>query len=354
MHVLHVLPYVRDVGDGIVNATVDLACEQRRMGIDVTIASAGGEFEELLAEEGVEHRQLNITRDPMRVLGEFHSLSRLLKSLRPDIAHSHTLTATVTVRASRLIDRPPLVHTAHTEFYRSTPLIAVADRVIAPSQAVVKALRRRGIPRRKVRLVKNGTLGAPRMIRGRTNEAAHLCHPNVITVATMRTHKGISDLIYAFARSSEQAPTAHLYLVGDGPDRAKFEAQASSTGCMDRIHFVGYRTDVWAYLRAADIFVLASHHDASPLVIAEAREAECAIIASDADGIPERLDDGRAGLLFSRGDKDALARELTHLLVNEKSRSDWRRAASQNLDWLKADRVAHDTVDVYHELLSKR
>lgn len=354
MHILHVLPHVRDVGDGIANATVDLACEQSRLGHVVAVASGGGEFEWLLATHEVEHHKLEVTRDPRRLMEVRRQMRSVLDSVGPDVAHAHTLTSAATIRLSRMLLRPPLVTTIHTEFYRSTPLMALGDRVIAPSHAVATAVRRRGIPQKKIRVVLNGTLGGPRATDHGTRAPESLAHPAVVSVAGMYRRKGIDDLIGAFASVASRLSTSHLYLVGDGPDRAQFEIEARRTGLSDRIHFAGYKPDPFGYLLAADLFVLASHRDPCPLVIAEAREAGCPILASDADGIPELLESGRAGRLFPPGDRQSMAREMERFLTDEDYRRTWRVAAKENIAWLTTDRVARDTVAVYEELLSHR
>jgi glycosyltransferase involved in cell wall biosynthesis len=351
MQILHILPDVREVGNGIVNATVDLACEQSRLGHGVSIASAGGEFEGLLAAHHVEHVSFGVSRSPSRLLAVRRRLGTVIDSIRPDVIHAHTVTTALTVRASRLMTRPPLVTTVHNEFNRSASLMAVGDLVIAPSQAVAARLRRRHVPRHKIRVVLNGTLGSPRTVGHQATIPASLCRPAVVTVAGMYKRKGISDLIDAFAQVASELPSSHLYIVGEGPDRAEFEAQARATGIAERIHFTGYQRDTYQYLLAADLFVLASRREPFGLVLAEAREADCAILASDADGIPEVLDMGRAGCLFPAGDCKALACNIKMFLTDDDYRRSWQRAAGQNIEWLRTDRVAQDTLTVYDELV---
>lgn len=229
--------------------------------------------------------------------------------------------------------------------------MALGDRVIAPSQAVATAIRRRGVPRKKIRVVLNGTLGGPRATTHETRSPEPISHPAVVSVAGMYRRKGIDDLIGAFAEVAAHMGAAHLYLVGDGPDRAQFEELARETGASERIHFAGYQHDPFGFLLAADLFVLASHRDPSPLVIAEAREAGCAILASDTDGIPELLESGRAGRLFCPGDRHSMSREIEKFLSDASYRRTWQEAARQNIEWLKTERVARETIGVYEELL---
>ena len=62
LRILHVLNTVRELGNGIINTAMDLAWGQARLGHDVSVASAGGEFESRLAAWGVEHHQLDQRR----------------------------------------------------------------------------------------------------------------------------------------------------------------------------------------------------------------------------------------------------------------------------------------------------
>ena len=90
-------------------------------------------------------------------------------------------------------------------------------------------------------------------------------------------------------------PAAFLYLVGTGPYRQAYEELANQTGFGDRIQFCGCQADPRPYLLGSDLFVLASHAEPGGLVLAEAREAGCAIIATSVGGIPEMLDGGKRG-----------------------------------------------------------
>jgi glycosyltransferase involved in cell wall biosynthesis len=166
----------------------------------------------------------------------------------------------------------------------------------------------------------------------------------------MYKRKGIAELIDAFAQIALDFPEAHLYLLGNGPDRAIFEAQAQSTPVSDRIHFEGFQPEPQCYLKATDIFVLASHREPFGLAISEAREAGCAIVASDVDGIPEALDGGKAGVLIPPGNSKALAVVLVQLLSSPNLLQKWKEQAQHNLDWLTATRVNEETLAVYREL----
>jgi len=180
-----------------------------------------------------------------------------------------------------------------------------------------------------------------------TIEPVKLRHPAIVTVAGMFHRKGIANLIRAFEQLANDFPIAHLYLVGDGPDRPDFEQLARQVSGHDRIHFEGFQPEPQRYLLATDIFVLASHREPFGLVLSEAREAGCAIVASDVDGIPEVLEQGHRGVLVPPRDETALANALSQLLSNPESLQNWRHQSQQNLEWLTVDRVHRETLKIY-------
>lgn len=354
MRILHILNHVQEIGNGIVNVAIDLACLQAKAGYEVAIASAGGEYEELMARYGVMHCKLDQARTPINLLKAAARYRAIVQEFQPDIVHAHMMTGVVLARVLRVGFGYALVSTVHNEFQRSAILMGWADRVIAVSHAVAQSMVRRGISENKLRVVNNGTLGSPRTRQLKEYQAIPLQRPAIATVAGMYRRKGISELIEAFAQIAADFPDAHLYLVGNGPDREVFEAQAQSTLVSDRIHFEGFQLEPQRYLLATDIFVLASHRDPSPLVIPEAREAGCAIIASDVDGIPEALDGGQAGLLIPSQDSQALTAALIQLLSDPNLLDRWKDQAKNNLDRLNVSRVHEETFAVYCELTTDK
>ncbi|WP_016949035.1 glycosyltransferase family 4 protein [Anabaena sp. PCC 7108] len=351
MRILHITNHVQKIGNGIVNVAVDLACLQAKKGFHVAVASCGGEYEELLTEHGVSHFQLDQSRTPLNMIKASWRYREIIKEFQPDIVHAHMMTGVVLAGILRNSGKYSLVSTVHNEFQRSAVLMGLADRVIAVSHAVADSMIRRGISAKKLRVVANGTLSSPRHKKIQDYQPLPLHHPTITTVAGMYTRKGISELIEAFSIIGKDFPQAHLYLVGEGPDRSIFEAMAQSTAFANRIHFEGFQPEPQGYMLATDIFVLASHCESFGLVLTEAREAGCAIVASDVDGIPETLDHRQAGLLVPPKDSQTLASTLVQLLSNPELINKWKFRAQQNLERFKVERVNEETVAIYRELI---
>ncbi|MEI6442842.1 MAG: glycosyltransferase family 4 protein [Nostocales cyanobacterium ELA583] len=357
MRIIHILNHVQEIGNGIVNVAVDLACLQSQSGDDVAVISAGGGYEKLLNQFGVKHYEVNQNRQLITMIKAAVSYRAILQEFQPDIVHAHMMTGVVLGRSLRWENKYILVATVHNEFQRSSVLMGLADRVIAVSKAVKNSMVQRGIPEQKLRVICNGTLGSPRTRKISDYQPLSLHSPaiakrsvGIATVAGMYKRKGITELIAAFEEVAENFPQVHLYLVGNGPDKQLFESQAQATAVSNRIHFEGFQPEPQRYLLACDIFVLASHRDPCPLVLSEAREAGLAIVATQVDGIPEALDHGKAGLLVPAQDSNQLAKALMELLSNADTLQEWKRRSQENLEWLNVSRVHQETLAVYEEL----
>jgi glycosyltransferase involved in cell wall biosynthesis len=235
----------------------------------------------------------------------------------------------------------------HNEFQRSASLMRVGDRVVGVTAAVTRLMERRGIPAHKLAVVLNGTVGTPRLADTALPGSPLLGRPSIVTICGMYYRKGIPELLRAFARLYPRFPTAELYLVGDGPDRVQFETLAHELGIHARVHFTGFVADPRGYLAEADVFVLASHREPAGLVLSEAREAGCAIVATRVDGIPEMLDQGEAGVLVPARDEAALADAIERLLTDRAAREALAARGRGNLEHFHVRRVCDEYQVVY-------
>jgi glycosyltransferase involved in cell wall biosynthesis len=349
--VLHLLNAMTGWGCGIVNAALDLMSGQRSEPLEFAVCSAQGEWLPLLEKHGIRHFPLDQKRSIANLGRAISSFRRVVDTFQPDIVHSHMITGTLLARAVQFTRPYRTVAHVHNIHQRSSLLMGLADRVIAVSDAVAKDMAAHGVPAKKIRVVRNGQLGSMRIAEPATVAPRPLLQPAIVTVAGMNHRKGIAELIAAFEQVHRSFPHAHLYLVGNGPNRQEFEVQAGSSPAREQIHFEGFQEDPVPWMKAASVFVLASRRDSFGLVLTEARQCGCAIVATNVDGIPEALEYGQAGLLVPPQNPAALASAITHLLEDREAAAHLRSSAMQNLESFHVERVAARMTDVYRELL---
>ncbi|SNS90321.1 Glycosyltransferase involved in cell wall bisynthesis [Geodermatophilus saharensis] len=357
MRILHVVNNVTRAGNGISNVAVDLAVEQSRQGHDVAVASAGGSedstFVGLLTDEGVRHHVVDFRiRTPGRVVRAHRDLVRVLDEVGPDVVHVHTLTPTVLAYLGTRRRRIPVVATVHNEYQRGVRLMGLADAVVGVSNAVSESMARRGIPRRRIHTVLNGTVGSPRRPTLRPDQVLSLPPKSVVTVGAVSHRKGADVLVEAFGSVVQRHPEAHLFLVGhvdwaELPDRLRGQPWA------DRVHFVGFDPQPQRYLPGATVFVLASRRDPMPLVLLEALEVGLPIVASDVDGIPEALLGGTVGHLARVGDVDDFAAKISQLLDSEDERQRLSLAARARGAALTVSAMTTGYLGIYRALAAR-
>jgi glycosyltransferase involved in cell wall biosynthesis len=349
MRILHLLNHTTQ-SNGHVHAAVDLACEQSRLGHIVAVASSGGDFDALLARNGVKVFTIDHRRKAATLLRSAWALRRLVGRFGADIVHAHMMTSAVLAWPICKLAGIPLVATVHNEFEKSAILMGLGTRVIAVSAAVGTSMRRRGIPAAKLRVILNGTIGSARVANRETTPIA-LASPSILFVGGLHPRKGLADLFVAFDLVHRRHPQARLHIVGDGPFAQTYRDMVDGLSCREAVRFEGGKVDPFPWMRGADIFVLPSHADPAPLVLPEAREAGCAIVATQVDGIPELLEGGEAGVLVPARDPDALAAALSDLIAAPDAISHWRERSQFRIDHLRIARVARETLDLYDEAI---
>jgi len=159
-------------------------------------------------------------------------------------------------------------------------------------------------------------------------------------VKTLEPHYRIDVVVDAFARhlQGRDPAAATLDVYGGGSLLADLQAQAARLGVADRVSFHGAipHQQVPAALRELDVFLLASETESFGVAAVEAMACGIPVLASDAPGFVEVLDGGRHGLLYPRGDADALARLMSTLADDPAERLRLRTAGlagAARYDW---------------------
>jgi glycosyltransferase involved in cell wall biosynthesis len=116
-------------------------------------------------------------------------------------------------------------------------------------------------------------------------------------------------------RALSDAPGITCVLVGDGPARQQIEQLAQQLGVAERIRFAGYlrSAELARYYAGADLLVLPSVSEASPLTILEAMACGTPVLGSSVGGIPDVVEDWKTGFLVKPGDVGQLAMALRFL-----------------------------------------
>lgn len=117
-------------------------------------------------------------------------------------------------------------------------------------------------------------------------------------------------------------PGTHCLLAGDGPERGPLERLAEALGLADRVHFLGFRSDVATVLAALDVFLLTSDFEGMSNAMLEAMAMGLPVVSTPVSGAREALvpDAPEAAGRVVSASPVALADATRNLLEDERAR----------------------------------
>jgi L-malate glycosyltransferase len=140
--------------------------------------------------------------------------------------------------------------------------------------------------------------------------------PTVGVAGRLEPIKRLDIFLRMAVQIANEAPRSRFVIAGTGSQEPALRALATSLGLMERVLFLGHRTDVWDVMRALDLFVFTSDHEGLPMVLLEALALGVPVVARAVGGIPEVLEDGPCGMLVRSGDPSRLAEACLELIAN--------------------------------------
>jgi len=123
-------------------------------------------------------------------------------------------------------------------------------------------------------------------------------------VGRINRDKGLAELLLAF---DKLPPHAVLLIIGDLDATAPpSEEILRRMEVHDRIHLLGFQSDVRPYITASDVLVLPSYREGFPNVVLQALSLERPVIVTDVSGANEITLPGENGWVVPIRDVDAL------------------------------------------------
>ena len=309
-------------------------------------------------------------RDKSLDLKAIPELRRVIRTVRPDIVHTHgALSGRI---AARLCGRK-IVFTRHSAFPpspRTTRGIGkllfktinewLADAIIAVGPVCADALFACGISQKRVFTFFNGVLP----IQPRTDDEKSALRPLygindgdfvASIIARIEPYKGQMTVVDAAAELARQDLYPKIIIAGTGGQESDVRARARELGVTENVIFAGFVSDVEGLLAINDVQINASTVEASSLSLLEGMSAGIPAAVSNTSGNPFIIDDGENGLLFEVENPTALAAVLRRYMTEPELRQKIGvRAREIYEERFTARRLAADTEKVYKHLTEDR
>lgn len=309
----------------------------------------------------------SVAQLPVRILQTLQyvvRLARCIRRLEPDLVHTNSLKAAIYGSlAARLARKPLLIHVRdriETD-YLPAPAVRMirlfvrlmATEVIANSEATMNSIR----PGRRRSQVVFSPVIYDSVRQEPPLQKAHASALRLGMIGRLSPWKGQDIFLRAFAEafadSDETALIVGSAMFDEGDLESDLKMLAAELGLKDRVLFTGFRDDIWAVLSELDVLVHASTiPEPFGQVVVEGMVAGLAVVAANAGGPAEIIDNGVNGLLFTMNDVSDLAACLRRLAAEPELRRVLGANARVRAEAFSPDRIAHQVEQVYDRMLS--
>lgn len=305
-------------------------------------------------------------------------LSHALDRFEPEIIHTHHpyLLGDTALRVSARRNLP-LVFTYHTMYEDYTHYVPadspqlkrfvielatgyanLCDHLIAPSESIAAILQERGV-HTPITIVPTG-VDCDQFASGhgaRARQQANIPEDAFVIghVGRLAEEKNLLFLAKAAARVLQQTSHAHFLIVGDGSCIQEIEAIFEQAGVRDQVYFAGVQKApaLMDYYHALDLFIFASKTETQGMVLAEAMSAGVPVIALDAPGAREIVQDGVNGRLLSGEAVEMFAETVAEAAaLSQQEMQKWQQAALKTARRFSRAASLEKVLALYEEVLT--
>ena len=208
-----------------------------------------------------------------------------------------------------------------------------ADAIIAVSRFTQRTLvEELGLPAERIHLIENAvdtTLFSPGPDDAAFRERWGVSGKRlVVAVGRLVPRKGFDKTILGWKTVLQRQPSAHLVIVGTGPQQAELEALIADAGLGAQVTLTGplSNADLVAAYRSADLFIMPNRTmpdgdtEGFGLVFLEANACGRTVVGGRAGGAVEAVRDGETGLLVDGNSVEEIAAAITRLLDDDELR----------------------------------
>ncbi len=304
----------------------DLAVAMQEAGHRVAVASAAeGVLVDKLKESNIEHfpihsfqRDINASKE-MRVVKE---LTKCIREFKPDIIHLNSSKAGLTgAIIGRFLRVPKIIYTSHGWAFNEdrSPLakffftvlhwltVVLSNQTIAVSKAIKKQLPG-PLVEKKMTVIHLGRKKIDFIEKVEAREFLIKKYSRLSdysgdiwtgTIAELHPTKQHDLVIKAVSRLRSEGINIRHLIIGGGQEKEKFEQLIKEQNLDENVFLLGPIDDAARYLKAFNIFVLASRSEAFGYAVLEAAAARLPIVASLVGGIPEVVENGSEAILVT-------------------------------------------------------
>ncbi len=310
----------------------------------VVSLKAEGHYAKRLREQGVRVECLGLTRAPRPA--DARRLAAIIDRERPDVVHAVMYQAIQLARMAKTRTKVPfkLVSSPRVNYRSRSWWTLLVDRWLKERDDLLIAecaasrrflLHQLNYKPAKVSVIRNGVdlagWSPSKIDRQKKRMELRLGAGDVLVGAIGRLdrQKGFATLIEAMAKLKNSP--LRCAILGDGPEHDRLAAMIRRHAVERTVWLLGEKNEIPSWLSALDLYCLPSLWEGLPNSLLEAMALGLPVVASNVDGVPEAVTDGKTGLLVPPSRPAALAKALQTLANDAEKRAALGAAAKADI-----------------------
>lgn len=138
---------------------------------------------------------------------------------------------------------------------------------------------------------------------------------NIISVAKIVTSKGYDRLMKIHKKLIEKNIKNHIYILGIGEEKEKYEKYLAENNLTDTFTFLGYRDNPYKYVKKADLYVCSSRREGFSTAVTEALIVGTPVVSTNCSGAYELLGKNNKYGIVTENNEDALYEGIKKMLT---------------------------------------
>ena len=138
---------------------------------------------------------------------------------------------------------------------------------------------------------------------------------NIISVAKIVPSKGYDRLMKINKKLIEKNIKNHIYILGIGEEKEKYEKYLTENNLTDTFTFLGYRDNPYKYVKKADLYVCSSRREGFSTAVTEALIVGTPVVSTNCSGAYELLGENNEYGIVTENNEDALYEGIKKMLT---------------------------------------
>jgi glycosyltransferase involved in cell wall biosynthesis/putative flippase GtrA len=228
-----------------------------------------------------------------------------------------------------------------------------ADKVIAVSRFMSDLAQMIGVKKDKIKIIYNSTDFMDKLeVNQNEVDDIRFKHGSnskiIITSCRLTIWKGVDGIIKILPGLIKKIGNINFLVLGDGPEMEILKRLAKQYNVSGNVNFLGRvkHEETIKYFKAADLYILNSNYEGLSHALLDVMKSGVPIIATNAGGNPELIEDGKDGLLINYNNREELLNASVKILIDKQLAEELSKNAKEKVKRFNWDNTVNETVSI--------